>query len=298
MSEDTPTSTRPSSPDSNGSLFHHKSWLEPWTHPEFPPDESRRDREKRFKQKEWVGYTSMPQFLKQYTFRFRDQAWPWGYFIYRTTYASEEDWTAALAKLNRYFYHEVKPPNRELLPGQLDAYKLIYEGYRNVIIEDPELDGVGADIILKKHREWVTRHGLDTYASPRFGHCLMIDEQCLRSILASKEPGTAEPSGCDPWTGPHGYINILDVVDHDPEDPEYDEGPFYNGCMRLELDALFCFACNCEDYPLCDQYWYLNSPEWVLYTDGRSARGEPKDMVIHWRKRGMNIYGYEREPYP
>ncbi|THC87438.1 hypothetical protein EYZ11_013114 [Aspergillus tanneri] len=68
----------------------------------------------------------------------------------RSTAASEEDRTAPLANLNRYFYHEVKPPNRELLPGQLYAYKLIYEEYRNVIIEEPELDGVGADVILKK----------------------------------------------------------------------------------------------------------------------------------------------------
>ncbi|KAA8648821.1 uncharacterized protein ATNIH1004_004706 [Aspergillus tanneri] len=240
--------------------------------------------------------------LNSHLYAFCDRAWPWGYIIYRTTYASEEGWTAALAKLDRYFCQEVKPlkagSDRELLRGQLDAHKLIYEGYRNFVIEDPKLDSVGADIILKKHRERVKRHGLNPNASSRFGYRLMIDEQCPQSILASKEPGTAEPAGWGQWTGPHGYINILDVVDHDPEDPEYDEGPFYNGCMRLELDALFYFAYSCEDDPHCVQYCGVDSLERVLYTDGRSSNGGLKDMVTYWQKQGMNIYGYERKPYP
>ncbi|KAB8077258.1 hypothetical protein BDV29DRAFT_153811 [Aspergillus leporis] len=137
----------------------------------------------------------MQRFLKRYAFS--DRAWPWGYFIYRTTYAFEADWMSALAKLDRYFFSGVISPkddsDRELQPGQIDAYKLVYEGYRNVIIENPQLDGVDAGVIIEKHREWVAKHGFSIRESPRVDYCLMIDAQCLQSILASEGP-----------TRPHG----------------------------------------------------------------------------------------------
>jgi hypothetical protein len=51
----------------------------------------------------------------------------------------------------------------------------------------------------------------------------MIDEQCLRSIIASRDLYK------DPRGAPSGYINILDM-DQDPAAEDYGEGPLYDAC--------------------------------------------------------------------
>ncbi|KAL4993542.1 hypothetical protein BDV10DRAFT_178967 [Aspergillus recurvatus] len=52
-------------------------------------------------------------------------------------------------------------------------------------MEDREtLGSARANAALARHRGWVNRHGLDTYASPRFGDCLMSDVQCLEPTWA------------------------------------------------------------------------------------------------------------------
>ncbi|RAL10709.1 uncharacterized protein BO97DRAFT_406716 [Aspergillus homomorphus CBS 101889] len=285
-----------SSPDRNGSLFHHQSWAEPWAHPEFPPEESPKDREKRFRQREWFMW--LPSIIEQWAFR--DRTWPWGYVVYRTTYSSQEDWHAALVKLDHYFWGGVIPPitrGHKPLLGQLDTYELVRAGYRNVIIEDPALDGVGVGVVFEKHRAWVAQHGFRPDNCPRFGYPLMVDEPCIRSILATTGPRGFEVSSGS-WAGPYGYINILDVAEHDPEASDYDEGPFYDGCMRMELDALVRFVAQTEDYPLCEQYLGLTSIDQVLYTDGTRARIEARSMVTHRRRLNSSGFGYERQPYP
>jgi hypothetical protein len=151
-----------------------------------------------------------------------DRSRPWGYFIYRTTYASDEDWTSGLAKLKRRFDSMVCRIKYEGAAG-----KLIADGFRNVIINDKDtLDSASVETVLVRHRNWVESHGLSRYSNLRFRCCLMIDEQCLRSIVASPDPYK------EPTEAPMGYINIL-YMDHDPVAEDYDEGPFYEACMRL-----------------------------------------------------------------
>lgn len=48
---------------------------------------------------------------------------------------------------------------------------------------------------------------------------------------------------------PIGYVNVLDM-NYNPEDPGYDEGLFYDGCMRLDLTGLFNLAYYYEAMPL------------------------------------------------
>jgi hypothetical protein len=157
------------------------------------------------------------------------------------------------------------------------------------MIEDKNtLDGASVKTVLVRHRDWVESHGLSTYANPRFGCCLMIDEQCLRSIIASRDPYK------DRIEWPIGYINILDM-DHDPVAEDYDEGPFYDGCMRLDLDAFLGYAFACEDKPLCEQYWYVSRPDWTLYTTGYVARIGPKNWVTY-RTEIVGAYECKRRP--
>ncbi|KAL3442959.1 hypothetical protein BJX65DRAFT_312260 [Aspergillus insuetus] len=116
-----------------GSLFHHETWQERCTWPEFPPDESRSARQKRFQQKPWWDTRNTDiKFLTRY--EFGDNSWPWGYFIYQ-----------------RWFDSAVRSLKYEGEAGQLIA-----EGFRNVIIEDKDtLDGAGVETILLRHRNWV-----------------------------------------------------------------------------------------------------------------------------------------------
>jgi hypothetical protein len=69
------------------------------------PNETLRERSNRFQQKPWWNNSkSGPGIAKQrllQRYAFCNQAWSWGYFIYRTTYTSDEDLATTLAKLDR-----------------------------------------------------------------------------------------------------------------------------------------------------------------------------------------------------
>ncbi|EAU29606.1 predicted protein [Aspergillus terreus NIH2624] len=229
-------------------LFHHESWLEPWSSPDFPRNESCIERQRRFKNKPWwkniTEQSQMQELIVRYAFDAR--FWPWGFMIYRTTYSSKKDWPAALDKLNRYF-DIFSPDNVD------DASRIVKEGHRDIVIEDPALDGVS-----------------------------------LESILASGDPEL--PSTIRPT----GYVNVLDMS-HNPEDSGYDEGPFYNGCMRLDLTGLFNLAYYCEAKPLCELYNYVDDPDLVPYTDGYGCYNAPKSILVH--RRILKAGGYELEPW-
>ncbi|KAL4956504.1 hypothetical protein BDW69DRAFT_203063 [Aspergillus filifer] len=266
-----------SSPNSHNSLFHHQSWTTPWSSPDFPPDESPQARRCRFEQKPWWHkgkYPRPPQiFLSRYAFH--DHLWPWGFVIYRTTYASEEQWAAGIAKLNRHFDCCLPGPGTE-------AGRHVREGFRNVIIDDVfTLNGASVETVLGRHRKWVEEERqVDrdsyTFAQPRFQFCLMIDEQCLRSILHCGNP--VVDGGTD--NGVLGYVNILDM-DHDPLAEGYDEGPFHDGCFRLDLSQLWNYPYAWEDRQLCDLYRYRHDPDWVLYVGGWGVESGPKNWVTY-----------------
>ncbi|KAL3475539.1 hypothetical protein BJX99DRAFT_229514 [Aspergillus californicus] len=81
---------------SDSSFYHHPSWSQKWSHPEFTSD----------CQNGWRNATWFEQTEERYTTRFLypslQSSFPWGYIIYRTVYTSESDkqWSLALKKLD------------------------------------------------------------------------------------------------------------------------------------------------------------------------------------------------------
>ncbi|KAL5355600.1 hypothetical protein BJX96DRAFT_141534 [Aspergillus floccosus] len=113
----------------------------------------------------------------------------------------------------------------------------------------------------------------------------MIDERCVQSILASGEPMLGSSAR------PTGYVNVIDM---DPEDPEYDEGPLYDGCMRLDLTGLFNLAYYCDFKPLCELYDYVHDPDLVPYTNGyATCHNAPRSILVH--RQVHEGLGYEIE---
>jgi hypothetical protein len=139
----------------NMNVSHDDSWAEPWRSSEFPPEETPCERRRRFKQKPgwdnaWKDW--IPRFFQ---FQFDNPGgWPWGYVIYRTSFiaTSDQDWAAAIEKLDRYCYAKMPlDRDRKQFWYQLNIHQLVREGYRNVIVQDPNLEGASADVIRKRH---------------------------------------------------------------------------------------------------------------------------------------------------
>lgn len=174
----------------------------------------------------------------------------WGYVIYRTSFTttSDRDWAAAIEKLDGYCYASMaKFRDVKNFRFQPDIHELVREGYRNVIVQDPALEGASVDAIRKRHIQWVEGRGYHFYlGTPRFDYCLFLDDRAIRSILASSEPGTE--------SGLVGYVNVIDC-DFDPNDPENDCSEHYDGSLRICLTDLFYFALNCEDLKTGEQQW-------------------------------------------
>ncbi|KAE8377937.1 hypothetical protein BDV26DRAFT_281431 [Aspergillus bertholletiae] len=270
--------TRPSSPDSYNGFFYHASWSQPWYTPGCPPERN------------VVGffhpYMCQPWWDKGMAGWFLGKNWgnwPWGYFIYRAVYGSNEDWNRALNKLNQYIqcmlqYHDDDP----------EAAQIVWEGYRSVIVEDKEqLEGASPAKIRM----------------PRSTFCLMIDNHALQSILASPEPSLETKN----WlTEKAGYVILIDRSFPD-EGLEYD--PYYGGWVRLKLEGVWLFTrfWNPTDLLLEEEHPPINNPRLIPYTDGfekwvesvsgevvldtKSSGGEGEANTIAWR----DPYEYLRE---
>lgn len=209
--------------------------------------------------------------------------WPWGYVIYRTSFGSisDPDWAAVIAKIDRYCYASMPTAeNCGLLsqfPFQPNIHELVREGYRNVIVEDPNLENASTDTIRKRHVEWAEGRGYcHNLGRPRFDYCLVLDDRSIRSILVSSEPDDKSHSGLV------GYVNVIDC-DFDPNDPENDCSELYDGSFRICLTDLFCFASYCEDLQTREQQWGdwgMERPGNVIYTDGRCSIVEKEDVFL------------------
>ncbi|CAI7572081.1 unnamed protein product [Penicillium pancosmium] len=251
--------------------FHDDSWATPWRSSEFPPEELPRERRKRFATKPgwrsgWNGHA--PRFFQYHTGM--AGGWPWGYVIYRTSFGSisDQDWAAVVAKIDRILSR---------FPFQPNIHELVREGYRNVIIEDPNLENASTDTIRKRHVEWVKERGYShNMGAPRFDYCLVLNDRSIRSILASSEPDDKSNFGLV------GYVNVIDC-DFDPNDQENDCSELYDGSLRICLKELFCFASYCEDLQTREQQWGewgMERPGNVIYTDGRCSIVEEEDVFL------------------
>jgi hypothetical protein len=259
------------------STFHHESWSTPWrsSSSEFPPEETYSQRITR--QKEIPEWKSTPGFLKSQCLR-QLYGWPWGWVIYRTTYAttSDEDWARAIEKLDQACLAGLADKEGEWTWLGRTLIELVREGYRNVIFEDPTLEGASEAVIRSRHRAWAK-----TYGRPAFGACLrfhyplLLDDRCVRSILASAEPRVPDLAQYElgsPFImyepgAMVGYVNVVDagfigpgsedesLSEDEPEsedesesedEPESEDENHYRGMVRVHLDCLFNFADSCE----------------------------------------------------
>lgn len=124
-----------------------------------------------------------------------------------------------------------------------------------MIFEDPALEGASEGEVRRRHQKWVESHGRQlTSAVPRFNYPLLLDERCVRSILASAEPRmptaiqseTLRQPVTDEPTEMVGYVNVVDA-DFDPQSIEDEEvGEYYRGLVRVHMDCLFRFAYYCK----------------------------------------------------
>ncbi|CAG8923970.1 unnamed protein product [Penicillium salamii] len=277
------------------SIFHDPSWSTPWQSTDFasdfPPNETIGQRYKR--QHARPDWKSTPRFLSFQSGKMG--GWPWGWAIYRISYThtSNEDWARAIEKLDQACLNDLTSSESYWIRRGCTNVGMIREGYRNVIFDDPALEGASVATIRTKHLEWVKSHGLGFCGgAPRLDYCLFLDDRCVRSILASAEPMQLARVQSDLLNVPYklykpgamvGYVNFIDSC-FDPEDPENDSGECYQGMVRVHLDCLFKFADECDNLMEGMQEWGdwgMDYPDrHMVYTNGRSSTVLPKGMFL------------------
>ncbi|KAJ5789192.1 uncharacterized protein N7518_006203 [Penicillium psychrosexuale] len=237
------------------SIFHDESWPTPWRSSEFPPEETFVERiNRQHANPEWE---SVPHFL--YYESGRSGGWPWGWAIYRTSYlnTSDQDWTRAIEKLDEACMADLEFYERSWHRFDLKCVEMVREGYRNVIFEDPALEGASEAVIQRRHN-----------AAPRKPSVI---EQGLPWPKINDKPG-----------GMVGYVNFIDSHFR-PEDPENEYGEYYRGLVRVHLDCLAQFGLFCEDLETGEQGWGeygMDTPDYVFYTDGHCSKPELKEMFL------------------
>jgi hypothetical protein len=165
------------------------------------------------------------------------EAWPWGFFIYRTVYTPESDqvWSACLEKIDRYIHWEIDHVDGDRYADAEDhgfPERLVHETYKNVILEDKERwDGASVAQIRKDFKDLIASRGARIgEVVPRYSVCLVIDQQCLDSIMNAFEDPEESMHGGGPWMG---FITMID--------PMFVPGNFdgYFGFMRVEINRLW-----------------------------------------------------------
>ncbi|OQD80445.1 hypothetical protein PENANT_c035G09236 [Penicillium antarcticum] len=116
--------------DSEEELFHHPSWPEQWSHPEFTV--SHDERRARWRQQSWQhDDRDSVNFM-------RSGKWPWGFIIYRTVYTPESDqvWSACLKEIEECVRCEIDLGGKDFLDEIPE--KILSETFKNVVLEDQE----------------------------------------------------------------------------------------------------------------------------------------------------------------
>ncbi|KAE8131681.1 hypothetical protein BDV38DRAFT_288471 [Aspergillus pseudotamarii] len=230
--------TRPSSPDSYNGFFYHKFWSEPWSSSDFSPDQA------------WDR-----RFLKDSTHWC--QGWPWGYFIYRTIYGSDEDWNHALAKLHRYIHCTIRYDDHP------EPAEIVWECCKNVIVDDEELlRGASPAKVRQLFQNWVERHRVYNHGSiPRSTFCLMVDNHAIQSILASPEPSLETKNW---FTTEVGYVILIDRYF---PDKGYRHEPYNVGWVRLKISGVWPFSYSFDTVGFEGRYPGVRKPGLIPYDD-------------------------------
>ncbi|KAJ6098568.1 hypothetical protein N7467_000103 [Penicillium canescens] len=217
--------------DSDDESFHHPSWPERWTHPEFMV--SHDERRARWFQQTWRKDKS--RISVNFIGKFK---WPWGFIIYRTVYTPESDkvWTSCLDKITRYIHWEI---------DHIDGPRVILEDRERW--DRASWDQIRAD--FNAHLESLgVQVGDDV---PRFTACLVIDEKCLQSIVRAYDNPEAQKGGSTMgMVSRMGFVGMID--------PTYSESysyctTLYRGFMRVQINRLYNLAARQLTYFSMDE---------------------------------------------
>ncbi|KAJ5174367.1 uncharacterized protein N7482_000244 [Penicillium canariense] len=277
------------------SFYHHPSWPQRWSHPDFTGDYT----------KAWSA--SWRRQAEGQTTRFlspsMEYKFPWGYIIYRTVYTpkSDELWPIAMEKLGHIInssidaglHAKIRHNRPEDPESNEEPERLVKESRKDVIFSDKRFwDRAGIEQIRQHFREYLRASKGTIYG--RFKGCLVIDELSLKSIVFSDVP--------QPWLGGRspnmgqyclGVVGMIDGLY-----PESRDHPRYTGFMRVYVRSLwdlYCQLCR-ENMRESIPYPYLFSvPEGLIPVyDGGTGEAQDEEgniypIVLERPKRGPRV---------
>lgn len=257
--------------------LHHPSWPKRWSHPEHTssPHELR----KQWCEQPWYKNDTRPSVMFIKWLRYL----PWGFVIYRTVYTAESDrlWSACLAKIDRYVQWSIGQIDEDEYPdGDRFPETFVQETYKNLVLEDRQRwDGASLDQIREDFQQYSESLGMEDGSHiPWSKACLVIDDQCLKSIVSAFEDPTESAS----WGGPKrgfvieqgGYIMLKPFVvmvdpTFSPED-DYDT-PGYQGYMRVGIDDIWDAAVELRLSTVEEMCPNVNPADMIPVYDGGSG---------------------------
>jgi len=102
----------------------------------------------------------------------------WGFMVYRTTYESEQEWD--------YFKSVCNGMCQAAYKGSDDG-AAARERLRLEMVEDPSLDGVDVEEVLRRFREHCWANDWSAGGRGRNQCCVMVDKRALMSVARRKE---------------------------------------------------------------------------------------------------------------
>jgi hypothetical protein len=127
---------------------------------------------------------------------------PWGYVIYRTTYAPESDslWPRAIDKINTYIAHFALETLTE--QNKQSKYEDTISRLENTPIQDPALDGATYDDLRLHFASWLQTQdrrdesGDKDLPHARFRTFLVINQAALETIANAPNPADEGVAPC------------------------------------------------------------------------------------------------------
>ncbi|KAK6829071.1 hypothetical protein RU639_003706 [Aspergillus parasiticus] len=253
------------------SFYHHSTWTQRWSHPDFTPEARRA-----WRNETWYKHSNRlsRNFLRSNSsIRF-----PWGYIIYRTVYTIESDelWPLAMAKLTRFINDEIEQDLREYPDRYGDnprPERLVQESHRDVVISDKQRwNGAGIEEVRQHFADYLrkTKLGVDGGCG-RFQACMVIDDRSLKSIIACPEPYSE-----DRFTRPDGFIGMVDGQ----YNPERKDNPRYSGFMRVKIGFLWWLYMNLRRHEM-EELCPNIPPEFIPVYDGGSGEAQDEEGNTH-----------------
>jgi hypothetical protein len=262
------------------SFYHHPSWPQRWSHPEFTSNYLNNWRK--------APWSKQRRRTTRFLIPSPDSKFPWGYMIYRTVYTAESDelWPIAMDKLTQIMNYSIESElyadicHKE--PGDPEpdstAEQLVKESYKDVIFSDKKFwDRASIEQVRQHFTEYL--HASKGRGDGRFEGCLIIDERSLKSIIAS-------PITPQRHSQPYGFVGMIDG-----RYPETQYEPQYTGFIQVEIRCLWPLYVE-----LTSKYmWELcpSVPEGLIPVyDGGTGKAHDKEGNVHpiATDRGVRLF--------